>query len=192
MRTTPQTVRMIPHLWLFAVSDKAVPISLPFSISESPSNAPGNKTKSKSINQLLVSKKTCITPWSKSTVLTAQPCGHHYCFCSDHHSLGNERGLQDIHNPFPLFKLTNVWSCFVDQRKTFLTLKTPSLQTLAREAFMCGSPAAKASPRRHSPPSSDPQYPTLLRHFVQPSATGDITEERCAVFLLYKCYPHSF
>lgn len=74
------------------------------------------------------------------------------------------------------------------QRKTFLTLKTSSLQTLTREAFMCGSLAAKASPRRHSPPSSDPQYPTLQRHFVQPSATGDVTEERCAMFLLCRCY----
>lgn len=78
------------------------------------------------------------------------------------------------------------------QTKTFLTLKTSSLQTLMREAFMCGSPAAKASPWRHSPPSSDPQYPTLQRHLVQPSATGDVTEKRCTIFLLYKRYAHRF
>lgn len=60
-------------------------------------------------------------------------------------------------------------------RKTPLTLKTSPLQTLTRQGFMRGSPAAKASPWCHSPPS-DPQYPTFRRHFVQPSATGGVTE----------------
>lgn len=99
---------------------------------------------------------------SKSIILPAQPWGMHCFSCSYNHRFGKVYGLQDIPNPSTLFKLTDAWICGWRKKNIPDPQNIISLVNYEkRDAFVCESPAARASPQCHSPLSSDIQYPHL-------------------------------